>query len=1294
MPISIPSSTLDKFTNFGDLLRFLRRRVSLTQMELANTVGYSHTQISRLEQNLRLPDIPTIESNFVYALGLEDEPKVVAHLLELATNVRREDAPTPGLCPYKGLNFYDETDADLFVGRETLTARLTERLFSLTVAGEASRKRFLAVVGASGSGKSSLVRAGLISALRWNKTSSDWASHVCTPTEHPLESLAKELTQENDSSAANLARQLMQSSQGLKDFASKGLGLKEKTYLLLIVDQFEELFTICRSEEEQVAFIDNLLVAASDTDSPVIVVITLRADFYAYCANFPLLREALASNQEYIGAMNGKELRRVIEEPAQRGRWELEPGLVDLLLHDVGNEPGALPLLSHALLETWQRRRGRTMTLSSYAASGGVRGAIAETAESVFTDQFTREQQSIARKIFLRLTELNDEASAANTRRRATLDELILIPEEAGITHIVLNALADARLIVTDQNTAEVAHEALIREWPTLRNWLEENRDGLRLHRQLTETAQDWHEMNRSADMLFRGSRLTQVQEWALTHADEMNVLEREFLTASQEWAEHEAAKREAQRQRELEATQKLAETEHVRAEEQAQSANRLRSRNRVITAIGSIAVILAIIAGIFGSQASQNATLAYNNAATAQADFTRSEAQRLALEANNLIINNDDPNLAALLAIRSLTLQYTPSGDAVLTSLTTLPAPPRLLTGHLGDTFDIALSPDDRYVVAGGADQTARLWDLETGQTVRVFYGHNDLVAGVDFSPDGKYIVTGSHDNTARLWDVSTGKTVQVFTGQNDIVDNIIFSPDGRFIITTGPGEARVWNISTGQTVQVISGADYFRVRYSPDGKYFAIGSLSDALIRLYDAQTFEEFRVFENPDTAGCIAFSPDGKTIAAAVDHTAIRIWDIETGQMVREFSVNNNEDFNDLRFSPDGQYLITAADVGQTATIFEVATGKSYRTFKSATAIQAALFTHDGRSVLITNRDKVEIWSLSTSPGGMIFSVNDQPIRKASFSPEGTQVATASNDHTARIWDVANGKTLLILNRHTAEVTDAVFSPDGKMILTGSADKTARLWDASTGEELRRFEGHMDEVEKVLFSPDGKYIVTASYDGTARVWEIQTGKLITIYTNQNSGQLIRTAFSPDGKTVATTGEDRTTRIWDPITGKELMVFRGHTDIVTGVAFSPDGKLLLTSSWDGTSRLWDVTSGKELRVFIGHTGTVFGAAFSPDGKYILTSGADQTARLWDIQTGQELRRFAGHTDEIRFATFSPNGKYILTASQDGTARLWLADLQDTIHAICAALTRDFESEERTKFGIVGSGPTCPAQ
>ena len=421
-------STLDTFATFGDLLKYLRRRERLTQLELSIAVGYSEAQISRLEKNQRLPDVAAVYALFVPALHLEDEPVLRAQLLTLAQSARQEDAPLPGVAPYKGLLYFDETDADLFFGRESLTAHLVDWVTALA---QASGTRILAVVGASGSGKSSLVRAGLAVALK----RAGWTTHIMTPTAAPLSRLEAELN--------------LQFHPQLQPGQSQaGAG---GTPVLLLVDQFEEVFTLCHDEATRAAFVDQLLALSdpgTQDSSTVTAVIALRADFYAHCAQYPLLRGALAAQQEYIGQMTTAELRCAIEEPAKRAGWEFEPGLVDLLLHDIGAyeggtpEPGALPLLSHALLATWERRRKRTLTLDGYHAAGGVRGAIAETAESVFTDQLDREQQLLARDVFLRLTELG--AGTEDTRRRAALTELERRPAEAAQLRGMLDTLAGA----------------------------------------------------------------------------------------------------------------------------------------------------------------------------------------------------------------------------------------------------------------------------------------------------------------------------------------------------------------------------------------------------------------------------------------------------------------------------------------------------------------------------------------------------------------------------------------------------------------------------------------------------------------------------------------------------------------------------------------------------------------------------------------------------------------------------------------------------------------------------------
>ncbi len=852
MPVSSAMIALDQFTTFGDLLKYLRRRAGLTQLELSIAVGYSDAQISRLEQNERLPDLATLTARFLPALHAEDQPEVAKRLLELAATVRREDAPATGLPPYKGLYYFDESDSELFFGREALTETLMDRLN----AGLKSDHRFLAIVGASGSGKSSVVRAGLIPALRWRQPSSGWPVYVMTPTSHPLDALAVSLQGDvRQGSDRKLADDFARSPQALHSI----LKPMTETQALFVVDQFEELFTLCRSEAEQTAFVENLLNAALQPKGSAVVIIVLRADFYAHCARFDLLRQALSQHQEYIGPMTVRELRRAIEEPARHGHWEFESGLIEFLLHDVGAdvaghspEPGALPLLSHALLATWQRRRGRMLTLGGYSASGGVRGAIAETAEAVFHDQLEPEQRAIARQIFMRLTEIGDDATTADTRRRVSFDELVSKPEDNEMVHEVLMTLADARLITTDQNTAEVAHEALIREWPTLRGWLDENRDGLRLHRHLTDAAQEWELLSRDPGMLYRGARLAQALEWSHSHADDLNLLECSFLDASQSLAEKETAEREAQRQQQLESARKLFETERARAEEQTKSNRRLRQRAIYLTLAFIVAGALALAAIVFGQR-------------SIQAEHLATSRELAAAAVNNLSV---DPERSVLLALAALdesnTLEARNALHQALPELHIL----HTISAHR-QVSNLTYSPDGNRIASMGADGEVKVWDAATYQNLLTLPADPDVFGfTVAYSPDGKLLAAALTTKVV-VWDAVSGKKLFSLDGNvsgapiNEMV-YVAFSPDNKHLaVANMDGSPKVWGVATRAEVFSLIGhkAPCDGIAYSPDGKLLATSD-DAGTIKLWDAATGEELLNLTQSGNVHSVAFSPDSK------------------------------------------------------------------------------------------------------------------------------------------------------------------------------------------------------------------------------------------------------------------------------------------------------------------------------------------------------------------------------------------------------------------------------------------------
>jgi len=1138
--------------------------------------------------------------------------------------------------------------------------------------------------------------------------SANWFIIEMTPGSRPLEELEAALLRVAVNPPASLLPQLREDERGLVRAVKRILpnGASSEIELMLLIDQFEEAFTLVENEVERTQFLNILAAAARDSASRLRIVTTLRADFYDRPLLYSGFGELVRESTEVVLPLTREELQQAIVEPAERAGLGLESGLVTAIMMDVGEQPGALPLLQFALTELFERRDGRWLTLKAYQEIGGVSGALARRADELY-EALDEVGKVTARQLFLRLVTLNE--GSEDTRRRVRQDELLSLQGDERTMQKVIDLFGKYRLLTFDRDpatrtpTVEVAHEALIRQWTLLRGWLQKDREGLRIQRRLTAAAEEWQNAGQDPSYLASGTRLDQFEVWSKETELALTGKELAFLDAS------------------------LAERVKQQAAEEARKAKEAalerRSRNflRALAVVLSLATLgalgltaLALNQRQIAEQSAATATFAQgdalvqaDNAATAAAvaQLSAAEARSLAFASGSqLALSNRNTDLAILLA-----LEANQNGQSTIQSQRTLaeaayaPGTRRVYTGHEGRITSVAYSPDGSLAASGARDNTVIIWDVASATVLQRLEGHQDWIWDVAFSPDGKTVLSASQDKTLILWDVETGKQILQFEGHTDAVRSVAFSADGKAALSGSQDASLIlWNVNTGDAIRRFqSGSPVYDVAYSKSG-FTAISAGQGTVITLWNVQSGDPLTQFgvEGDGHTGDIwslAYTPDESGMLTGSDDDTLILWSFESGQPVRRF-VGHSARVTSLAISPDGS-MVASAGEDNTVFVWDTGTAAIIDQFRGHTSpVYGVAFDPDGQYILSASWDAtLRLWDLQNGAQVRQFTRNVGAVLAVAYSPDGKSALSGATDNTIIQWDMETGQEVRRLVGHTGAVNALAYSPDGRFALSGSDDLTLILWDLSSGDIVRRFGdadspvGHSDGVWAVAFSPDGKTAASGSRDNTIILWDVETGEAV----NRLFGHTFRVtdvAFSPDGKMLISSGFDNLLILWDLETGDEIRRFEGHTDWARSVAFSPDGKTLLSGSADNTLLLWDVASGKRLRQFEGHTAQIYSVAFSPNGQYALSGSADSSVILWDISSGEQVRRFIGHTDDVRSVAFSTDGNFALSGSSDGTIREWQITL--SLDALVQWIqdnryVRELTCAERELYSVA---PLCP--
>jgi WD40 repeat protein/energy-coupling factor transporter ATP-binding protein EcfA2 len=1257
--------------------------------------------------------------------GGVESPRAVQALINAIKGVPLDPPPRvepdDAVCPYRGLQPFDSDHTAFYFGRDREVQRLVEQL---------KTTRFLAVLGPSGSGKSSLALAGLVPALRRGALpgSEAWSIQILTPGADPLVQLAAQFTRVSGLGGMQETLDRLAADPRTLHLAT-ALSMADRPTAarsVWIVDQFEEVFTLCRDAGARDAFIANLLHAASP-EGRCFVVITMRADFYHRCAAHADLAGRISGHQLLVGPMDADGLRQAIEEPARLVGLEFEEGLVETMIDAVRGEPGALPLLEHALLELWTRRRGGMLTLEAYRESGGVQGALARRADLIY-DGLDATEQATARRVLLRLTQVGE--GSEDTRRRASLSELVTRESEAPVVERVVKAWTDARLFTSasgdgGETWISVAHEALIRAWPRFRRWIDEDRAGQRLHRQMTEAAGEWRRLGRDESLLLRGLRLAQAREFRREHEDALNDLEREFLDASA-------------------------------AQETAEQRQRDRRRRQVVIGLSTgIAVALGLmaLAGWQWQRAEREQSAAAARGLVAEADVLRTQALTGAPSWLGRL------ERGALLAIEGRRLR--PSLESAVTLRAAVDGLGRSAQAFSVPEFASAFpgfsAERDEVAFIAKGEQAVRLIDLTTGRTVHTLPAPGEVKVTI-YAPGGAYVAVTT-ETVADIWRLATGaspekvwsRPIGPLKGAAELFP-VAFSPDARRVALIAGNEALVLETATGAVLHRLAhdGA-VVQAAFSGDGSRLVAAS-EDQTASVLNVEARDVVRLRAGQEITG-LAVDRKGRQIAFLGAGHAVYVMDVAEQRIVAQANAFSGKEYPILLvFSEDGARLGLRGEYGSAVQMsldplrvtwetpyygdnqkidaleprfMAVKSGSGIEVWEASAARPVALVAHKGEmdkaeavhfspvtGRLVVLAEDARLWAYDTRPGSevgrMAFDRDRTPV------PSPDRRLLACFDHGAIVLVGPDAGTRTIRLAPPEAIRAASWANDGRRVMTQGENATVRVWDAADGRELWSRAG----VDQAAISPDGRLVVATLPDDSIHAWDIGSGHdawqhkgvpAKTTDTDDDDDEIIvpnvqRVFFLASGDRVAVVQRKGGLRAWRVDGGQELPPadLKGISAVELGGpadARSADGRYFATTrtASDHGVDVTDVSSGRVLAT-IRHDADpnpdrnfVSDMVFTADGRFLLTAGGDATARIWTLD-GREVDRVR-HSSGLAAIAVSRDGRRVTTVDAEGLLRTFLWQEQDLITQACGRLTRNLSRGEwRTHLGSRAYAPTCP--